>query len=126
MPVDFSILDDGTIVRYVLSEPWSYEEYAPAESQDIAHRDSVEHTVHNLTIARVRSVPLGLLQTRNAPTFTHRTAGHLAIVGPHKIVQLFAQTIIRLANYDRARFFETEEEALTYLRELILKEESAS
>jgi hypothetical protein len=126
MSVEFSILEDGYVVRYGLSDPWTYEEYEEALESDVAHRESVNHKVHNLLIAKVRTVPAGVLKARGAPAFTHRTAGQLAIVGTNQIVRAFSEAVMRLAHFDRAKFFDTEDQALDYLRGIIQTEDQSA
>jgi hypothetical protein len=124
MPVELDILDDGHILRYTIIDPWTYADFERIMALETAHRDSVNHTVHNLAVAKMRTVPPGVLRARNIPTFNHPTAGHIALVGQSQIVRLFAETVLKLARYDRARFFDTEEDALAFLRDLIGKEHS--
>jgi hypothetical protein len=125
MPVHFDILDAGHIIYYRQEPPWTYDEYALELEKELAHRNSVNHTVHNLMNASlVRKVPIGVLQARSAPIFSHPTGGHLAIVGVNTTVRMFSQTVLQLAKFERAKFFKTEEEGLQYLRDLIRKEQS--
>lgn len=122
MPVELDIIENGHILHYYITDPWTYEDYEPHLEREIQHRESVDHKVHNLLNARVRTVPTGALKVRSSPTFNHRTAGHVAIIGTSQIVRGFTQTIIRLANYDRLKFFDSEEQGLEYLRSIIQSE----
>jgi hypothetical protein len=124
MPIDFQILDDGHIVRYVYTDPWTMSELDAVTEQDIAHRQQAGHKVHSLAITKINIIAAGSLKVRKSPSLNHSTAGGVAIVGSSKIVRLFADTVLKLAQFDRAKFFDTEDEALVYLREIIRKEQS--
>jgi hypothetical protein len=122
MAVKFDILDDGHIVRYTITDPWRYEDYKVFEAEDIAHRNSVNHKVHNLTVANLRPNTAGIVKTRNSPALTHPNAGHIAIVGTGAQIRFIAEMILKLARFERAQFFDTEEQALEYLRGIIQAE----
>lgn len=123
MPIELDILENGHVLRYLMTDPWTIEDYEPILERDIMHRESVNHKVHNLTIAKLRTVPAGALRARNAPTFNHPTAGHLAMVGAPQLVRSFTEIVLKLAHYERVKFFDTEEEALEHLRGVIRAEE---
>jgi hypothetical protein len=76
-----------------------------------------------LDATKVRSIPMGVMKARGAPAFTHRTAGNLAIIGTSVTVRMFSETVMRLAHFDRAKFFDSEGDALEYLHTLIQTEE---
>ena len=122
MPVLLDVLDGGHIHRYTYIDPWTIEEYTAMEEEDLAHRESVDHLVHSLAIATMRTVPAGALRTRNASALHHRTAGHIAVVGASKIAEGFATAVFKIAHFQKVTFHHTEEEALAYLRELIQSE----
>lgn len=125
MPVHVDIIENGHVVCYRLEDPWTYADFETALEQDIAHRDGVQHRVHNLLDAtKVRSIPMGVMKARAAPAFTHRTAGNLAIIGTSVTVRMFSETVMRLAHFNRAKFFDSEAEALEYLLHLIQAEVS--
>jgi hypothetical protein len=68
----------------------------------------------------------GFIQARNAPSFTHRTAGHLVIVGVSQHIRTFANMLARLAHFEHVQFFGTEEQALEYLRGIIRAEDQSA
>jgi hypothetical protein len=126
MPVDMEIMEGGHIIRYTYAETWTIAEYASMEEQDRSYRESVNHKVHSLSIAKMKMGPAGALRTRNSPALTHRTAGNIAVVGAGKIAQVFAEAVFRMTHFQRVRFFDTEEQALAWLREIIRTEQTIS
>lgn len=126
MPVLLDVLDGGHIHRYTYIDPWTIEEYNSMEEEDLTLREAANHLIHSLAIARMRTVPPGALRTRNSPALNHRTAGHIAVVGISRIAQAFAGTVFKMTHFEKVTFYETEEEALTYLRELIKSENAPS
>jgi hypothetical protein len=126
MPVQLDILENGHVLRYNLSDPWTYEDYEPILERDIAHRESVDHKVHNLTIAKIRTVPTGALRARSNPAFNHRTAGHLLMIGAPHVVRMFTEAVLKLTHFERIKFFDSEEEGMAFLRHVIESEDQTA
>jgi len=126
MPVHFEIVEGGHILRYTYSDTWTIDEYANMEERDREYRESVNHIVHSLTIAKMKMVPSGALRTRNSPALTHRTAGSIAVVGAGKIARTFADAVFAMTHFKKVRFFDTEEQAMAWLREIIQAEQHIS
>src|SRR5882757_6085409 len=99
MPVTFEIRENDYVAYYVLSDPWEAHDLSALYPQDILFRNSVDHVVH--TFMNVIAVRIG------APAFIHPNSGQLVMVGAQSFPKMMAETIFRLAHYQRARFFDT-------------------
>jgi hypothetical protein len=115
------IRENGHVAYYRLTDPWETSDLTALYPQDIRFRDSVNHLVHTfMNVSSVRRVPSNVMRARlGAPAFIHPNSGQLIMVGAQSFPKTVAQTIFRVAHYDRAKFFDTEEEGWNYLRQFI-------
>src|SRR5262249_15112248 len=88
--------------------------------QEKAIRDAAAYVIHTIyDIRGIKRIPLGVISTRHgSPTLEHKNSGQIALVGAQTITKTLAETIIRLSHVTKARFFDTKEEALDYLRQI--------
>src|SRR5258708_7797553 len=124
MPVTMEIRENGHVAYYVLTDPWETSDLTALYPQDIQYRNSVKHLVHTvMNISKVVRVPRNILRARSgAPAFIHPNSGQLVMIGAQAFPKLMAETIFRLAHYERAKFFDTKEEGGAYIRQIICKE----
>ncbi len=124
MPVTFEIRENDYVAYYVLSDPWEAHDLSALYPQDILFRNSVDHVVHTfMNVSAVRRVPPNVIHVRiGAPAFIHPNSGQLVMVGAQSFPKMMAETIFRLAHYQRARFFDTEADGWEYTRQLIKNE----
>src|SRR5258708_605372 len=92
--------------------PWQTSDLTSLYPRDIAHRNTVNFKVHTfMDVNQVRQIPPGILAVRRgAPAFSHRNSGQLIMVGALPFPKKTAELIFRLAHYDRAKFFDTEDD----------------
>src|SRR5947207_7833780 len=125
MPVSLDILEDGRIIRVVFADPFKSGDMYPLFQQDKLHRDQYqqEHPgrkVHLMVDFRqVKSLAQGFLQARQSPSLSHPTSGSVAVIGANSMTRSVVEAILRVTHFDRTKFFNSEEEALTYLRKVI-------
>jgi hypothetical protein len=123
MTATINLVEDGRVLQYYFEEPWSMDELESVSQTAQKYFDQATHTVHVLANAEnIRSAPRGILRARTAPTITHPRSGYIAIVGTSLVVRTFSEMIFRLMNFQRARFFNTEDEAWVFLRDVIANE----
>jgi hypothetical protein len=124
MPVSLELLENGHIVFYKIEPPWTALELTSLYPREKTIRDTAPYLVHAMyDIRAVKELPPGALGTRHgAPTLEHKNSGQIALVGSQSLARVIAQTIIRLGHITRAHFFDTDEEALAYLRKVIADE----
>lgn len=53
----------------------------------------------------------GALRAREAPILRHPMGGEIAVFGVNLSARILAETVLRLARFERAHFFETEAKA---------------
>jgi hypothetical protein len=124
MPVTAELRENGHVWYYVITDPWQAKDLIALYPLDFEHRNTVDHKVHTfMNVSGMNFLPPGLLSAGNkAPAWSHPTSGQLVMVGAHKIARKVAETIFKVANYDRAKFFANEDEGWDYLREFIRAE----
>jgi hypothetical protein len=88
-----------------------------------AYHSQAPHRVHTLCIYDARQIPLGVLQLRHgAPSLVHPNSGHMIIVSSWAALRAIAGVVYKISHYERGRFFDTEQEALAFLRQVIASE----
>src|SRR5690606_1900012 len=123
MPAELNLTEDGYVLHYVFREPWSITDMTEVNRRAKEYYDAATHKVHVLLDVRgVRSAPPGFIRARSNPDVTHPNAGNIAVVGANSYIRALGDVILKLARFDRAKFFNTEEEAWAYLRAEIQKE----
>jgi hypothetical protein len=123
MPIKFEIRENGHVIYAYGSDPITIADYEANVQRDIAHRDSVPFRVHSIiNMSHVQKLPNGVLSIRHSPSFRHPRAGEIAMIGTNPVIHLFAETIMRLANFPSPKFFKDEADAWEYLRQVIRTE----
>jgi hypothetical protein len=127
MPVTMELRENGHVASYVFSEPWQTKDLTSLYANDIAHRDSVNFLVHTfMDVSAIKNIPIDIIRARQgAPAFTHQKSGQLVMIGAKMLARRSAEMIFRLAHYERAKFFDTEEQGWAYIRQVIETEEKA-
>lgn len=124
MPARIDLLEDGYVIRYDISDPWTMEEMFACYDQAKPLYDAANHKIHMLVnLEASRNLPHGVLRVRQDPGLSHPNGGTVALVGAATFVRAIAETILRLARNNQAKFFDKEELAWVFLRENIKKEQ---
>src|SRR5689334_9292854 len=122
MPITQEICENGYVIFYVMTDPWTVTELLNLYPAETVYRDQVGHQVHCLVDAsQVHTAPArGIIGLRNnTPSFVHPTAGQFVVIGANTFLSLVGQTIFNLLRFDKGKFVKTEDEAWTYLRSFI-------
>ncbi|MCS6871451.1 MAG: hypothetical protein NZ571_08330 [Anaerolineae bacterium] len=126
MPVTQVLEADGRILRLTLADPWSVEEMIAAFKESERYLNAATKPIHLLAdLTRTARPPQGVMRAREAPNLRHPMGGEIAIFGVNLTGRIMAETVLRLARFKRAHFFESEAEALAYLNNLIAQETTA-
>ena len=124
MPVTVENREDGHVRYYVVTDPWKTSDLTAHYPGDRAYRDSVDFTVHMvMNVSKMKQIPPGLLAARkDAPALRHHRSGYLIMIGAGGFARVMAETIFKLAHYDRAVFFDTEQEGWDYIRKVLAEQ----
>ena len=118
MPVQMDYLHQGHIVRYVISDPWTIDEFTATFESSKAYLDNAKHTVHWLVhLDGVAKDPAGVLRTRQHPAFSHANTGFVIFCVNNSLARRIIETTLRLARFNRTKFFKTYDEGLAFLDE---------
>lgn len=117
MPIQTDYLEQGRIVRYIFSDPWTIDEFIAMFEPAKDYLDGASEPVHwivNLTT--VVKDPVGVLRTRQHPAFSHARTGYVVFCVGNPLARRLVETALRLAHFNRTRFYRTEDDAMTFLR----------
>jgi hypothetical protein len=127
MAVTMEICEEGRVLflRYV--DPVTLMEIADLFPANLAHRNSVPHTVHTLfDFKHFRVLPTGLLRARYAPVFTHPRSGKMVVIGAtHLAHSVVIKTAGFTGNTSKLVFFKSDDEAWMFLRTAIDNDKQA-
>ncbi len=120
MPATAEIFENGRILKYVVSDPWTMDDIVHITREGKQIYDTSPQRVHLLAdLTGTRRVPPGFLSVRNVPDLNHPNSGHIALVGAAGVVRAMVELVARIFPGDKVGYYETEAEALAYLRSLI-------
>ena len=118
MPVTNKLCDNGRILYRVIADPWTVEDLLRADALLKLHYDQANDKVHMLVNVRgARRVPPAVYRLGRGMTLSHPNSGYIALVGASSMTRRLAENIFRIACFDRARFFDIEEDAWAFLRQ---------
>src|SRR5262249_31454290 len=132
VPIKFEVLEAGYVVHVTFTYPWTAEDMQPIFDQDQRYRDQIQkeapgRKVHLfVTFQGVKNVPPGALRARQSPSLHHVTSGYVVVVGTTSLLRTLADAVFKLAHFDKARNFETDAEALAFLRQVIAQDSPAA
>src|SRR5437667_9507401 len=97
MPTSVQLCENGRILHYVFSDPWTITEMDAAARKATQYYEVADKKLHVLLDARrMRHVPPGVLRAaRTNPDIRHRNSGQIALVAPAKLIEVMGQTIKR-------------------------------
>lgn len=128
MPIRVEVLENGRVLYYVVSDPWTVSDLLEAFASDRKHRDEFAKLhpglkIHIMAdIRQAKAIVPGILRAREAPSLKHPTAGEGIVIGATPAMKAISDVVQRLAHQDKASFFDTEEDALTFVRGVIARE----
>ena len=125
MPVTQALEAQGRILRVVFSDPWTAEEMLAAFEETERYLDAATKPIHLLVdMTNAVRTTHGAMRAREAPVLRHPMGGEIAVFGVNLAGRILAETVLKLARFQRAHFFQSESEAQAYLNKLITQEAS--
>ncbi|MFN7210689.1 MAG: hypothetical protein ACK4P1_09910 [Aggregatilineales bacterium] len=126
MTITVALELNGRILRVTFVDPWNVDEMMEAFAESERHLDAATQTLHMLVdMSQAVRTTHGALRAREAPILRHPMGGEIAVFGVNLSGRILAETVLRLARFKRAHFFETEAEARAHLNKLIAEETTA-
>ena len=126
MPVNVRLSEDGYYLIYEFTEPLKMEELLEAYKEEKELRDSIDHTVHSIVdMSAIRRVPPNWLIAKAGPGLTHPRSGQMLFIGISPGLRIIIQTILKIAHYDRMKFFANRTEADAAMLELVQETKAA-
>lgn len=124
MPVTMELRENGRVLYWVITDPWKVKDLIPLVRETRRLFDSARHKIHSLTNdIHTRQIPAGVLRLREVGPWSHPASGQLAVVGLPALGTALLDVIAPVTCFDRAKYFNTEEEAWAYLRQAIAEED---
>src|SRR5439155_7135382 len=123
MPVKQELIENGRILQVTFTDPWTVNEMTALFPQAQQYYDNAHQKIHMLIDMQSRYGTQGALRARQAPGLFHRNSGQIAVAGANALARSLGEAVFRLARFSRARFFDSEADALAYLRQVIAGEE---
>jgi hypothetical protein len=124
MAATIEIRDNGYVVQVVMADPYKGSDLVPLYEADRRHRDAFQQQHPGekvdliVDLSRATNPAQGFLQTRQTPSISHPTANYVLIVGANSFMRAMCETIIRITRYNRVKFFDTQDQALAFSREM--------
>ena len=123
MPVTMDLRENGHVLYVVVSDPWNMADIERITGETGGGIRLSSHPIHMLVnVQRARHIPKGLLTNARNPVFRLPTMGQFVIVGSTPLLRGITQTVFRIAGFRRGHFFDSEGQALAYLRQVIAGE----
>lgn len=122
MPVHVQLSQDKRYLIYEIAEPLNMDDMMRAYQDERHMRDSLPYVIHSIVdISQVKRIPINWLTAKAGPGLTHPRSGEMVFVGLSLGIKTIVETVLRIANYRRMKFFGTRAEAETYMKELVAK-----
>src|ERR1044071_6953713 len=120
MPVTLQLEENGRIMFWHLTDPWTMPELVAhyKQSQDIFN--NATHVVHVLVdLHEARNVPSGVLKARYNADWSHPRSGYTVVIGSNLLIKRTLELLFRITRFNRLKFFDDEAAARAYLNEVI-------
>jgi len=119
MPVSVQLSDDQSHLIYELQDPMKIDDLMEAYDIEKKVRDSIPYTLHSIVdMTQVRRIPRNWLTAKAGPGLTHPRSGYMMIVGISSGLKTIVGIIFKITKYNRIQFFETRDEAETYMTDI--------
>src|SRR5262249_32655564 len=123
MPVTVDYASPEHIIHYVISDPWTIDQFVATFHDAKAFLDQANFPVHwVVNLGGTIKDPSGVLRPREHPAFTHPHTGYVVFCMTNALARRIVETMLRLARFKRTGFFQTEEQAYQFVRDQIAKE----
>ena len=124
MPIETDLRENGQVIYFKITEPWTMEEVFAGFAQTQAMRDKIyaedpQRRVHSLIdLTEVKIAPPGALRTRRAPGMTHVNRGEYVVAVTFPFAREIMVMVFKVMHVD-GKLFDTLDQAWAYLRPLL-------
>jgi hypothetical protein len=127
MPVTVEIIENGHIMSYAITNPWTMNEFTATYPDARAYLDRAPFRVHSLVRLERVGVrpPANVLRVREHPSFSNKNGGYVVFCGAPTLAKALTGTALQIAQFQRFRFVDTPDAGLQFLREIIAQEASS-
>jgi len=123
MPVTMQLEENGRIMFWQFSDPWTLPELFVHYKESEAIFKNATHLVHSLIdLQQARSMPSGILKARFNADWSHPRSGYTVLIGSSLLVKRTAELLFKITRFDRVKFFPDEPSARAFLDERIAAE----
>src|SRR4051794_10786689 len=121
MPIHMEPRENGRVIFYKLTDPWTIPELAGLYPENKVIRDKSEKKVHVIAdVSESHKLPDGILKLRGvSPDIAHPTSGYLIVVGAKSFMRNLFEVAFKLLRSGRLKFVATEQEAWAQVYEII-------
>ncbi len=126
MPVTIELREENRVIFMVFEAPLRLQEIFDIYPLDKSYRDHFSHKIHALVdIRKMGKIPAGVLSARHAPDFTHPNSGYVVVIGADRLARVMGSMMAQIQGKNFFKFFDTHEEAWTFLRKIIAEDKQA-
>ena len=123
MPVEVYTSDNDQIVHMDYIDPWSVGDLLATVPKQKEICEKLNHPVSVVVnLLGTRHIPPGVVRARESPLLKSPQVQQIVAVGGPAIAKVLGDVVLKVVNFKKARFFDTKEDAMKYLRESIANE----
>jgi hypothetical protein len=124
MPVTVEIIENGHVMSYSITNPWTLNEFTATYPDAKAYLDRAPFRVHSLVGLEFvgRRPPPNVLRVREHPSFSHENGGYVVFCGAPTLAKALTGAALQIAQFKRFRFVDTPDAGLQFIREIIAHE----
>ncbi len=119
MPINLELIENGHILLFQVQGAWKPEEIIPAKQKTQQIFKAATHLIHPLLDLHGATVNMALINASQQVIGGEPlpNVGQIAVVGVPRLMRMLVEPILRVTNpNDPITFFNTPEEAKTFLR----------
>src|SRR5260221_9212873 len=80
MPVNMEMIENGRVIRYVISDPWRIVDFTATFPEAKTILDAALYPVHGVVnLYAAAKDPMGVLNVRKHPSFSHVNGGFISL-----------------------------------------------
>ena len=128
MPVKPELRENGRVIYLEFTEPFTGQDFADSIKNVTVYYDNAADILHQLAdVSKIRTLPKNVFTlSRTAPAVAHPKRGHLVIIGANSFIQVIGEAVKRMMRYGVIKFVSTEDDAWTYIRNVIAEESQSA
>src|SRR5258708_22245424 len=117
MPVNMEMIENGRVIRYVISAPWRIVDFTATFPEAKTILDAALYPVHGVVnLYAAAKDPMGVLNVRKHPSFSHVNGGYTSLFHASLLPRRITENTPRIARFYRYMFFYTEHESTAFLQ----------